>query len=320
MRVVEASRNGPPEVLRSRTVADPAPSDGSVVLEVRACGVCFPDLMARAGLYPGAPAPPFVPGFEVAGMLEGHRVIAMTEFNGYAERVAVPPERVVALPSNLSLEEGAGLLVNFVTAWVAMAQMARVTRGQRILVESAAGGVGLAAVQIAHHFGAEIYGVTGSALKADFLKRLGVNAILRGQPWPKDLDAILDPTGFGGIKRNLKHLASGGRVVLYGTSELLTSTDPGRLGVLAKHWRRPKIDPLRLMHDSHGIFGFSLLSFWQNKVALKRVIERVLEGVKEGWLRPRLAKVFPLEQAAQAHAYLHDRQNVGKVVLKTASR
>lgn len=318
MRVVEIPRAGGPEVLRVREVPDPEPAAGQVLVDARASGVNFADVMGRLGIYPDAPKFPYVPGYEVAGVADGRRVIAVTRFNGYAEKVLARPENVVPLPENLSFEEGAALPVNYVTAWVALVRMARVAAGHRVLVEHGAGGVGIAALQIARHLGAEVYAVVGSAPKADFIASRGARPVIRGEAWPERLDVILDPTGWGGLDRDLKHLAPSGCVVLYGASELVTSKKPRRLAALLGILRRPRIDPVRLINRNRGVYGLNLMTYWRESDDYRSVIEAVLGGVRAGWLKPHVGKTFPLEQAAQAHDYLQDRKNIGKVVLTVA--
>lgn len=320
MRVVEIARTGPPDVLRVRDAPDPRPAEGQVVVEVRASGVNFADVMGRMGLYPDAPKIPYVPGYEVAGLAGGRRVVAVTRFNGYAEKVVVRADQLIDLPENLSFEEGAAIPVNYLTAWVALVRMARVAPGHRVLVEHGAGGVGLAALQIARHFGAEVYGVVGSAPKAEFIASLGARPVLRGSAWPDKLDVILDPTGWAGLERDLRQLGPGGCVVLYGASDLVTGKTPRRLRAAWSFLRRPKIDPVRLVSRNRGIYGLNLLTYWRESDDYRSVIASILEGVKAGWLKPHVGKTFPLEEAAQAHEYLQDRRNIGKVVLTVAQR
>jgi NADPH:quinone reductase-like Zn-dependent oxidoreductase len=296
---------------------DPRPAPGHLLITVRAAGVNFADIMGRMGLYPDAPPFPFVPGYEVAGTLpDGKRVIALTRFNGYAEKVVTPTEAVVPLPDALSFEEGAAIPVVYTTAWVALVAMARLAAGDRMLVEHAAGGVGLAAIQIARHAGAEVFGVVSSNAKAQFLQDLGVVPIVRSRdPWPQALDVILDPTGPSGLERDLRHLRPSGRLLLFGASEMVEGPTRRLLRVAWRYWRRPRLDLYVLMNRNRGVFGLNMLHLAEAPEIVSRALHEVMGGVADGWVKPRVDRTFPLAQAGQAHAYLQARKNIGKVVL-----
>src|SRR6202050_4508303 len=190
MRAMVVKRYGPPEVFESREVPDPQPKPGEVVVRVKAVGVNFADLLQRMGIYPGVPKPPFVPGFEVAGVVEkvgdggksgdgdtfrpGDAVCAITQYNAYAQWVAVPARQVYRLPAGMPFEDGAALPVNYLTAYHAMFAMGNLQSGDRILIHGAAGGVGIAAVQLARAKGLEIFGTAGPA-KQEYLRKIGVD-------------------------------------------------------------------------------------------------------------------------------------------------
>lgn len=317
MRVAEIPRAGAPDVFRLVERPDPAPRDGQVVIDVRAAGVNFADVMGRMGLYPDAPPFPFVCGYEVAGTLpDGRRVMAFTKFGGYASKVATPERGVVPLPDGMSFEEGAAIPVVYSTAWVALVAMARVAAGDRVLVEQAAGGVGIAAIQIAKHAGAEVFGVVSTDAKADFLRGLAVKPLVRDRDeWPRDLDVILDPTGANSLPRDLDHLAAAGRIVLFGASELVTGRKRSMLKAGWRYLKRPRIDPYALANANRGIFGLNMLHIAGAPGLMERAMKDIMKGAAEGWIKPRVDRTFPLEKAADAHAYMQDRKNVGKIVL-----
>src|SRR5215207_3535737 len=184
MRVVVLTGHGGPEVLQVQERPDPSVGAGEVRIAVKAAGINFADTMARVGLYPDAPKPPCVLGYEVSGEIEsvgegvesvkeGDRVVAGVRFGGQAELVSVPADQVLPLPDRLSFEQGAAVPVNFATAYCALFIMGGLSRGDRVLIHAAAGGVGTAAVQLARHREAEIFG-TASAAKHDALRELGV--------------------------------------------------------------------------------------------------------------------------------------------------
>ena len=185
MRAVVITRHGAPEVLAVEERPDPPVGPGEVRIAVKAAGINFADLMARSGVYPDAPKPPCVVGYEVAGEVEsvgegvsdhavGDRVLAGSRFGGYAELVSVPVDQVIALPETLSFEQGAAFPVNYSTAYAALVIMGGLAGNERVLIHAAAGGVGIAATQIAKGIGAEIFG-TASSSKHDAIRAQGVD-------------------------------------------------------------------------------------------------------------------------------------------------
>src|SRR2546425_4112685 len=189
MRSVWITRTGPPEVLEVRDGPDPVPGPGQALVRVRATGVNFADVMARLGLYPDAPPRPCVVGYEVAGTVErlgpgadgalatGQRVIALTRFGGYAEAVAVPGAQLFPMPAKMSFEEGAAIPVNSLTAVLMLRHFGNVKRGERVLVHAAAGGVGMAAIQLCKIAGAEVIGTASAAKHAQLREAGGAHAI-----------------------------------------------------------------------------------------------------------------------------------------------
>src|SRR5438445_12737061 len=210
MRAVVITKHGGPGVLEVQTQPDPQLVAGEVRIDVAAAGINFADVMARMGLYADAPKTPCVVGYEVAGTIlevgegvngltPGERVMAGTQFGGYASQVVVPAADVVALPERLSFEQGAAIPVNYGTAWAALIGYGNLQRGERVLVHSAGGGVGIAATQIARRRGAEVCG-TASPGKHERIRSLGVHrAIDYTKPgWDRDVgdfDVILDAVG-----------------------------------------------------------------------------------------------------------------------------
>jgi NADPH:quinone reductase-like Zn-dependent oxidoreductase len=337
MRVVEVTRAGPPEVLQVRTRPDPAPKPDEVVISVKASGVNFADIMGRMGLYPDAPPIPYVPGYEVSGQIEtlgsqvtrfrpGDRVLCLTRFQGYADKVCLPANQVFSIPEGFSYEDAAAIPVTYLTAWVAMIEMGRIRAGDKILLHQAAGGVGVAALQIARHFGAETLGTVSSPAKVDFILKEGANrAFVRDQgdlantvrefTHGVGLDLILEPRGALQLKEGFKLLAPAGRTVLFGVSDLVTGRRRNIFKALLHLLRVPKIKPYHLVNDNAGIFGLNMLTYGRTPEPVQRAMSAILKGLSEKWLNPRVDKSFPFDRAAEAHAYIQDRKNQGKVVL-----
>ena len=333
MRSVWIPRIGPPEVLE---VPDVHPGAGEVRIRVAASGVNFADVMARMGLYPDAPKPPCVVGYEVSGTVDelgsgvtgiaiGDQVIAPTRFKGYAELVVVPAAQVVALPSGMSMVEGAAIPVNYLTAILMLEVLANVRPGDRVLIHGAAGGVGLAAVQLCQIYGAEIIG-TASASKHAALRAAGVAHAIdyRTQDFVAEtkrytggrgVDVVLDSIGGENLRRSYRALAPLGRLVAFGVSSLAPATSRRVLPALWQLARMPRFGFVRLMNDNHGVLGFNLGHLWDEIGLLRTYLVKVLDYHREGHVRPTVAKTFPLVEAAAAHAYIQGRANVGKVVL-----
>ncbi len=236
MRAVVITKHGPPSVLKVQDRPDPPPpAAGQVRISVRAAGVNFADHLARVGLYPDAPKVPSVVGYEVAGTIEavgdgvdpariGQRVLAGTRFGGYAEIVNAGANDTVPLPESMSFEQGAAVPVNYATAWAALHGYGSLQAGERVLVHAAAGGVGIAAVQLAKAAGAVVHG-TASPGKHDQLAALGVDQAIdyRRDGWWKGLgpyDIVLDALGGTSLRRSMGLLRPGGRLVAYGFSAM----------------------------------------------------------------------------------------------------
>jgi NADPH:quinone reductase-like Zn-dependent oxidoreductase len=340
MRAVVITQHGAPEVLRVEQRPDPPVGPGEVRIAVRAAGINFADLMARAGVYPDAPSPPSLVGYEVAGEVEsvgegvdaqsvGDRVIAGTRFGGYAELVAVPAGQVLPLPKKLSFEQGAAFVVNYTTAHAALVIMGGLKPEERLLIHAAAGGVGIAATQIARGIGAEIFG-TASASKHDAIRAQGVEHAIdyRNQDFAVEamritggvgLDLIIDALGPSSFRKDYGILRAGGRMVMYGASEIQTGEKRDIAAALRGLARMPLATmpwwkSLQVMNENKGVFGLNMLKWWDAE-GLDRVLEPLSAGLARGEFEPVVAEAFPFERAADAHRFIAERRNVGKVVL-----
>jgi len=336
MHAVEVSRFGGPEVLRLVEGPDPEPGPGEVTVRVEAAGINFADILARMGLYPDAGDPPFVTGYEFAGRVEavgaevegleeGERVVGLRDFGCYADLIAVPAQTVLRLPAEIDAVRAAAVPVSYLTAWHSLVYMGNLHRGERILIQNAGGGVGSAAVQIARHRGAEILG-TSSPGKHDWLRGLGVDhpidyrtgdwaARVRELTGGEGVEMIFDPLGGAFVKEGFELLAPAGRMVCYGVSSMAPGKRRNWLKAVWEVFRAPKFSVLRLMVKNRGVIGVHLGHLWGKAAVLRGQFEAILEGVEEGYLDPVVDATFPLEEAFEAHHYIQDRKNRGKVVL-----
>jgi NADPH:quinone reductase-like Zn-dependent oxidoreductase len=341
MRAVVITKHGEPEVLQVEERPDPPVGPGEVRIAVRAAGINFADTMARAGLYPDAPPPPCVVGYEVAGEVEsvgegvssvrkGDRVLAGTRFGGHAELVSVPAAQVLPLPRRLGFEEGAAFPVNYGTAYAGLVIMGGLDEGERVLIHAAAGGVGTAATQIAKWRGAEIFG-TASASKHGAIREQGVDHPIdyRTQDFEDEVmritggegvDVAFDAIGPSSFRKSYRVLRQGGRLIMYGASEVQTG---GRrdLRALARGLARmpmatmPWWKSVGVMNENKGVFGLNMLSWWDREGHLDRVLEPLHKALRRHQLEPVVAQSFPFERAADAHRFIAERRNIGKVVL-----
>lgn len=331
MRAVVVTRHGPPEVLKVQERPDPEAGPGELLVGVRAAGVNFADLMARLGLYPDAPGkPPFVLGYEVAGTVTavgdgvsgfapGDRVLAGTRFSGYAERVAVNATDAVALPDDLSFEEGAAIPVNYATAWTALLRYGALQPGERVLLHAAAGGVGIAATQIAKAHGATVIG-TASPGKHAAIRAGGVDeAIDYTKPgWERGVapvDVVLDALGGKSFRRSYDLLRPGGRLVCFGASGVVSGERRNLLAAARTALRMPRFNLIRQMSDSKAVIGLNLLRLWDAEGTLGPWIAPLEDLLADGTIRPVVAEAVPFDRAPDAHRILTERRNVGKVVL-----
>jgi NADPH:quinone reductase-like Zn-dependent oxidoreductase len=330
-RLVQIPRYGAPDVLRVIEGVDPSPGPGEVVVDVAACGVNFADTMARVGLYADAPKPPMVVGYEVAGTIAsvgdgvdagrvGERVMAGTQFGGYASRVAVPAGDAIALADRLSFEQGAAIPVNYATAWAGLLGYGSLRPGEKVLIQAAGGGVGIAATQIAKRAGAEVWG-TASPSKHDAIRANGVDHAVdyRSSGWWEGLppfDLILDAIGGRQFRRSYAMLRAGGRLVAFGASSVHQGEKRNYAKILPE--ALPMLRGFNLieqMESSKAVIGLNMLTLWKDRGTLQPWIEPLAELIEDGTVQPVVSDAVPFDRAAEAHRIIGERRNVGKVVL-----
>ncbi len=331
MRAVVIARHGPPEVLEVQQRPDPRPGPGEVLIDVKAAGINFADLMARQGLYPDAPKPPCVVGYEVAGTVSaagagvdaslqpGARVMAATRFGGYAERAVARIDGVFALPESLSFEQGAAIPITYITAWEALVRAGNLQPGERVLIHAAAGGVGIAATQIAKRAGAEVWG-TASPAKHEAIRGFGVDHPIdyTRTRWERDvpkLDVVMDALGGASFRRSYKLLRAGGRLICFGAANLVEGERRNLVHTAKTVLIMPRFNLIRQMSDSKSVIGLNMLTIWDEFQSASRWMPAMTEMLADGTIRPVVAETFGFDRAADAHRFMGERRNVGKVVL-----
>lgn len=341
MRRVRVYQTGDLRRLILEDAADPSPGPGEVRIEVRAAGVNFADLVVRLGLYPSARkygGYPITPGFEVAGTVTavghgvgrfhtGDAVIGITRFGGYASQVCLPETQVLPQPKGLDVHEAAGFPVAFLTAWYAVRELFRVRPGRRVLIHSAAGGVGGALVQLCKHYGCFVVGVVGSSHKVEVARSLGADVVVDKSStslWPAidraasdGFHVVLDANGAETLRQGYRRLCPTGRLVIYGFHSMLPrgSAKVNWLKAAVDWLRTPRFDPFALTDANRSVLAFNLSYLFDELGIFDEALAEIIPEIERGVLRPLPVTKVPFEEVQEAHRMLHSGTSVGKVVL-----
>jgi NADPH:quinone reductase len=326
MRAIQITDlSGPDSALELVDVDEPeashpmTPGEG-VVVEVRAAGVAFPDVLQTRGEYQVKPPLPFVPGAEVAGVVRsasdgsgfsaGDRVAAFCALGGFAEVAVAPPWLTFALPDSLDFAQGAGLILNYHTAYFSLKLRGRLQEGETVLVHGAAGGVGTAALQIAKGLGAKTIAVVSTDAKEQVAREAGADEVVRSDGSWKDeakelsgggVDVVLDPVGGDRFTDSLRSLREGGRVVVVGFTG-------GSI---------PEVRVNRLLLNNIEVVGAGWGAFVMGKPEVNRKTGAEINRLAQaGFVRPIVGERFALEDAAEALKAIDERRATGKVVLE----
>ena len=325
--------------LETRTPPEALGPD-EVDIDVRACGVNFADCVVRMGLYESAKhyvGWPITPGFEVAGLVRrvgaavtahrpGDAVIGVTRFGGYATRLCVPSAQVFARPAGWSDAETAAFSAVHLTAWWALFELAHPRPGARLLVHSAAGGVGQALCALGRIAGAHITGVVGAQAKTEAARRAGAHEVevagadledrLRARA-PQGFDVVLDATGYETLPMSWRLLAPGGKLVVYGFHSMF-ARGRGRPDWLRLAWgwlRTPRFNPLELTGENKSLLAFNLSYLFDRTDLLTLAMRDLLGWVADGRLRPPEVTTFPFDRASDAQRALETGTTTGKLAL-----
>lgn len=321
------------EAFEIREVEMPAIKSNEVLIKVEGFGLNFADIMARQGNYQDCPPLPAILGYDVVGEVveigkevsnvkKGDRVTAMTRFGGYAEYAVTDYRACAKIANDYPLGKATALTTQYCTADYCFNQMMNLFEGDKVLIHAAAGGVGTALVQMAVDRGCEIFATAGSEEKMEYLKNMGVQHPINYRKNDFDvevakilsnekLDAIFDPIGGSNAKKGYKLLASGGRILLFGASSMTGTSIFGKIGVgLGFGFYHP----VQFMLKSQAMIGVNMLRIADNRpFTLKRSLDNVVRDVEKGILNPTVAKIFSINQLAEAHNYLESRKSIGKV-------
>ncbi len=335
MKAYVLRKTGRPEVLRLSEVPDPIAGAGEVLARLQCIGVNYAEILSRKGLYGWAPKRPYILGMEGAGIIEqvgngvdasrlGERVIVGTQFGCYAEKIAVPQQRALPAIEHFSIEENAAFAVNYMTAWVALFELARLKKNETLLITAAAGGVGTAACQLAAKMGCRVFGLAGSDEKIELVKKLGAADAFNyrnGQAFEKlrqetnGIDVVLEMVGGHIFKESFKLINPFGRLVVAGFASLnLNWWNPFSIW---QTWRdRPRANIMKLAEKSVGVMASHLGYLLDQPQRLPTIFGQLKQFVTDYKITPIIGRVFPFEQAAEAHQFIESRKSVGKILMR----
>jgi NADPH:quinone reductase-like Zn-dependent oxidoreductase len=341
LRKIVIPKAGGYERLQRETGPIPAPGPGQLLIEVRAIGVNYADCVVRMGLYASAREYvgwPITPGFEVAGVVAavgpgvsdvavGSEVFAVTLFGGYSSHVVVDRAYVFPRPQGLRCEQAAALPAVFMTAWFALFELAHPRPGSRVLVHSAAGGVGGALVQLAKQAGCVVVGVVGGSHKVAAVKAHGADHVIDKSTqdlWqeaerlaPSGYDVILDANGVSTLKRSYEHLRRAGKLVVYGFHSMLPRSGgrPNWPKLAADYLRTPRFNPLDMTNGSKSVMAFNLSYLFDRIDLLQEAMAQITGWLNSGQIVAPPITTYPLGEVARAHADLESGRTIGKLIL-----
>jgi len=341
MRQIVIRRPGGYEELQVEECPTPKPKTGEVLVETKAIGVNYADCVVRWGLYESAKTYvgwPITPGFEFSGIVRergaevegfdvGTEVFGVTRFGAYSTHVSVPARQVFARPSQLTHQEAAGFPAVFLTAYHGLFQHVRLRPHLKILVHSAAGGVGLALLQLARIAQCETVGVVGSTRKIETARAYGADFVIdksREDLWkqaesyaPEGYDLVFDANGVTTLKQSYEHLRPTGKLVAYGFHSMLPRQG-GRVSYIRLAWdylRSPRFNPIEMTNKNRSLITFNVSFLFDRPDLLSEGMDDLLKWLSEGKIKPLPVQTFPLDQVASAHRAIESGQTVGKLVL-----
>ncbi len=337
MKQVEISKSGGINVLKIIENKIPSPQQGEVLIKVKYAGINFADVVMRQGLYKLAPKPPFVPGFEVSGIVSStgpnvtefkkdDLVLAATFFGGYSEYICVPSSQVRKIPAGINLAEAAAFPAVYMTAWLALKRVAP-KPGETILIHAAAGGLGTAIIQIAKHLKLKIIGTASTNEKLAFAKTQGLDIGINysNKNFCKEVlkhtngrgaDICIDSVAGSILKDSYKSLALGGRLVILGAANLWPKNLFAWIKTIYNFLTTKRFKSFELINKNCTISGLQLLGLWKEDFKLDEDLDELMKLLESGAIKPVIDKVFPVEQVKEAHKYIEDRKTKGKIVLE----
>ncbi len=323
----------------AREVMKPILEPGEVLIRCEGFGLNYADVMARQGLYKGAPPLPSVLGYDVVGIVEqvaphenenwiGKRVVGLTRFGGYAEFAKTKISAIAEIPSNWSIPEATAIATQYCTAYYSSQYITNLHKGDKVLIHAAAGGVGTALTQIAKAKGCEVYGLTSSNEKMDYLRNNGVDfpINLSNSDYHEQFlklskgikaDVIFNSIGGESIKEDFRILSVSGRLINYGAASI-SGKKPNLFTLLGLLRKTPKVKPLKLLGKSSGILGVNMLTVGDVKPnVISECMKAVISLMEENpCIKPISGGEFPVTEITKAHDLLASRKSTGKIGIK----
>ncbi|HHH31771.1 MAG TPA: alcohol dehydrogenase [Polyangiaceae bacterium] len=338
MRAVWITKHGDGRVLEVRETPDPTPGEGEVRIRAEVCGLNFAEISARQGLYPDAPKPPCVVGYEGAGVIdavgagvdvsrEGQRVLYLSRFGGHSDTVCVPSEQAIVMPETMSFEQGAAMPVNYLTAYHMLFEVARIRQGEHVLVHMAAGGVGTAVLQLCGTVeDVTTYG-TASAKKHDYVREHGCDHPIdyrsldyadevRRLTGGRGVDVVLDALGGKDWRKGYDLLKPAGMLVMFGLANTNVGGKRSLLRVLEVILSVPRYSGMKLLDENKAVAGVNIGHLWEEKAMIERELAALVELFEARKIAPHVHEVFPFSRAADAFAEIEYGRNVGKVLMR----
>lgn len=310
------------------------PADDEVQIEVKAVGLNFADIFAMFGLYGATPEGSFVPGLEYSGFISkagknvkslkvGQAVMGVTRFGGYTSHLNINAKYVVRQPAEWTFEEGAAYLVQALTAYYGLVELGRLRKGHTVLIQSAAGGVGVWANRIARKLGAYTIGCVGSKSKLGFLEKEGYDqGFVRGKEFRADLkkvlgdrklNVVMESVGGKVLMGSYLAMAPEGRMIVYGSARFAQpGAKPNYLKLLWQYYNRPKLDPQKMIEQNKAVMGFNLIYLYENSELMHEIIAE-LNKMNLG--KPQVGHTFKFEKLKEAVALFQTGNTMGKVVV-----
>jgi NADPH:quinone reductase-like Zn-dependent oxidoreductase len=334
MKAYMLNRSGRPDVLRLTEVPEPVPESGEVKVRLAFAGLNYSEILSRKGLYGWVPKRPYVPGMEGAGeiiavgssvpeSLIGEKVMVGAQYGCYAEFICVKADQALPVISDFTMQESAAVLVNFLTAWVALVRLGRLQPGETVLITAAAGGVGSAAIRIAGLLGAKVSGMAGSGEKVKFIESLGANGydytsrniFTAVENDTGGLDVVLEMYGGDVYIQALRLLNPFGRMVVMGYASLdYHIWNPISIW---RAWRGiPRVSVPDLSEHSTGVLSSHLGYLLKNPDLLRNIYGELRDFLVRHNIRPVIDRVFGFDELPAAHRYMEERRQKGKVLIR----
>jgi NADPH2:quinone reductase len=336
MKAYVLNKFGDPSVLTLSEVPSPEAESGEIRIRTERIGLNYAEIQSRKGLYGWAPKIPYIPGMEAFGIIDqigsnvskeriGEKVMIGTQFGSYSEHVAVPEHLAIPAIPHYSEDENAAFLVNYMTAWIALIEMARIKAGDTVLIQAAAGGVGTAAVQIAKNLDCRVFATCSADNKIRLLNDLGVDLamnyvqddfvqLIKDHTTGLGVDVVLEVVGGDVYKKSLSLLNPFGRLVVAGFASLdLKKYNPASW---IKTWRNvPRVNIQKMAIKSRGVMAIHLGYLLNNKSIMQQVLTELKQFISEKNIKPIIGHRFDFRNMSDAHELMEFRNSIGKIVI-----